>query len=111
MVGTTIDQTETPTIDIDDLTDLDDMPEMGTPAMSLADLQNAVVDHRLLPPGYWMEKLGQDDFAVEQPESGRRVRATISRDFYANHFDHTDFWTPGSAAFPIEGRPEGVTAR
>lgn len=106
MVANTIDQADTPTVDIDDLGDLEDMPDLGVPALSLADLARIVADHRLLPPGYAMDALGKQDFAVEQPESRCRVRATISRDFYANHFDHTDFWTPGSAAFPQEGRPE-----
>ena len=110
MVANTIDQVDAPTVDIDDVEDLEDMPEMGVPALSLADLDRIVADHRLLPPGYAMDALGRQDFAVEQPESRRRVRATISRDFYANHFDHTDFWTPGSAAFPIEGRPDGIAA-
>ena len=110
MVANTIDQVDTPTVDIDDVGELEDMPEMGVPALSLADLARIVADHRLLPPGYAMDSLGQQDFAVEQPESRRRVRATISRDFYASHFDHTDFWTPGSAAFPAEGRPGEVAA-
>lgn len=105
MVANTFDQVETPSVDIDDSGDLEDMPEMGTPALSLADLTQIAHDRHLLPPGYSMEALGTDDFAVEQPQSRRRVRATISRDFYANHFDHTDFWTPGSAAFPAEGQP------
>lgn len=109
MVSNTIDQADAPTVDIDDVGDLEDMPELGSPALSLADLARIVHNHRLLPPGYSMEGLGADDFAVEQPESRRRVRATISRDFYASHFDHTDFWTPGSSTFPLEGRPEDPT--
>lgn len=110
MVANTFDQVDTPAVDIDDLGELEDMPEMGTAALSLADLARIVADHRMLPPGYEMDALSSDDFAVEQPDSRRRVRATISRDFYANHFDHTDFWTPGSAAFPHEGRPAAVTS-
>ena len=105
MVANTIDRVDTPAVDIDDIGELDDMPEMGIPALSLADLARVVGDHRLLPPGYTMDALGTEDFAVEQPDSRRRVRATLSRDFYGNHFEHTDFWTPGSAAFPLEGRP------
>ncbi|AOF97795.1 DEAD/DEAH box helicase family protein [Sphingobium sp. RAC03] len=110
MVAKTIDQVETPAVDIDDLGELEDMPEIGTPALSLADLARVVGEHRLLPSGYTMGALGSDDFAVEQPDSRRRVRCTLSRDFYSKHFDHTDFWTPGSAAFPLEGRPSGTLA-
>ena len=110
MVANTIGQTEAPAVDIDDLDDLEDMPELGASALSLADLARIVANHRLLPPGYVMDALGKQDFAVEQPDSRRRVRATISREFYSSHFDHTDFWTPGSASFPIEGRPSAESA-
>lgn len=100
MISRTIDETETPTVDIDDDLDLHDMPEMGVPAFSLADLERAVRDHRLLPAGYEMENLGPEDFAVEHPDTRRKVRATLSRAYYAKHFDSAEFWTPGSSMFP-----------
>lgn len=106
MIGNTIDQTEMPTVDIDDDLDLHEMPEMGTPALSLADLEMIVRDHRLLPLGYEMKILGPDDFAVEHPESRRMVRATLSRAYYGQHFDSAEFWTPGSTVFPREGTHE-----
>lgn len=104
MVANTIGAVETPTVDIDDVDDLGDMPAMGRPALSIEDLKAIVEQPRLLPQGYELQKLDGEDFAVEEPVSGRRRRATLSRGFYANHFDHTDFWTPGSASFP-EGLP------
>lgn len=111
MVATTIDQTDTPTVDIDDDLDLHNMPEMGTPALSLVDLEKIVRDHRLLPLGYEMKNLGSEDFAVEHPESRQMVRATLSRSYYAQHFDSAEFWTPGNSAFPQEGTgPSGMAA-
>lgn len=106
MIGSTIDDVELPTVDIDDQDFFGEMPEMGTPALSLDDLAKVVADQRLLPAGYFMDTLGALDFAVERPDTRQRIRATLARDFYASHFDHTDFWTPGSSAFPLEGRPE-----
>jgi hypothetical protein len=100
MVASRIDQTETPTVDIDDDLDLHDMPEMGVPALTLAYLELAVRDHRLLPAGYEMEDLGPEDFAVEHPDTKQKVRATLSRSYYAKHFDSAEFWTLGSASFP-----------
>lgn len=100
MIATTISQTETPTVDIDDDLNLHDMPELGVPALTLADLDRAVRDHRLLPAGYEMEALGPEDFAVEHPETRQKVRATLSRSYYAKHFDSAEFWTPGSGVFP-----------
>ena len=105
MVANTIGAVETPTVDIDDVDDLGDMPAMGRPALSIEDLKAIVEQPRLLPQGYELQKLDGEDFAVEEPVSRRRRRATLSRGFYANHFDHTDFWTPGSASFPLEGLP------
>ena len=110
MVAATIDAVDTPTVDIDDVDDLGDMPEMGRPALSIEDLKAIVEQPRLMPQGYELQQLNGDDFAVEEPASRRRRRATLSRGFYANHFDHTDFWTPGSAAFPLEGTPQSMPA-
>ncbi len=106
MVASTISAIDTPTVDIDDVDDLGDMPEMGRPALSLEDLKAIVEQPRFLPNGYELQRLDGDDFAVEEPISRHRRRATLSREFYSNHFDHTDFWTPGSAAFPVEGAPQ-----
>ncbi len=108
MVASTIESVDVPTVDIDDIDDLGDMPEMGFPALSLDDLKAIVGQPQLLPLGYDLQRLDGEDFAVEEPTSRRRRRATLSRGFYANHFDHTDFWTPGSAAFPLEGTPEPI---
>jgi SNF2 family DNA or RNA helicase len=110
MVAATIDAADTPTVDIDDVDDLGDMPEMGRPALSLEDLRSIIAQPRLMPQGYELKQLDGDDFAVEEPISRRQRRATLSRGFYANHFDHTDFWTPGSVAFPVEGLPEPLAA-
>ncbi|BEU20015.1 SNF2-related protein [Paraburkholderia sp. 22B1P] len=108
MVAFTIDNVDTPTVDIDDVDDVGDMPEMGRPALSLEDLRAIVAQPRLLPSGYELNALDGDDFVVEEPISRRRRRATLSRSFYASHFEHTEFWTPGSAAFPLEGLPESL---
>jgi hypothetical protein len=109
MVASTIESVDTPTVDIDDVDDWGHMPEMGRPALSLDDLKAIVDQPQLLPLGYELAALDGDDFAVEEPLSRRRRRATLSRSFYASHFEHTDFWTPGSLAFPIEGSPTNLS--
>ncbi|MDQ0566863.1 helicase [Erythrobacter citreus] len=104
-LGTTIDQVEAPTVDIDDQDFFGEMPEMGVPAIDLAFIARAVGDSNLVPPGYEVRQLGTEDFVVEEPQSRRPTRATLSKAFYADHFDHTEFWTPGSRVFPTEGIP------
>lgn len=106
MVASTISTVDKPMVDIDDVDDIGDMPELGRPAISLDDLKAIVMEPRLLPAGYDLQQLDGDDFAVEDPITRHRRRATLSREFYSNHFEHTDFWTPGSSAFPVEGAPD-----
>ena len=108
MVASTINSVEVPNIDIDDVDDLGEMPEQGQAPITLEDLMAIVREPRLLPMGYELQMLDGDDFSVEEPISRHRRRATLSRDFYSSHFDHTDFWTPGSSAFPTEGSPESI---
>lgn len=107
MIGETIDQIDIPTVDIDDQDFHGEMPEMGSPALSLEDLRAILNDPRLLPHGYDLRILGPEDFVVEEPGSRRPARATLSKSFYGDHFEHTEFWTPGSSVFPIEGAPQG----
>lgn len=108
MIGRRIDETQRPAVDIDDQDDLGDMPEMGTPAINLDTLRYIVSNPQLLPPGYELRPLSEHDFAIEDPETRQAVRATLSRTFYSEHFDHTEFWTPGAPIFPTEGQPERV---
>lgn len=108
MVASTINSVEVPNIDIDDVDDLGEMPEQGQAPITLEDLMAIVREPRLLPMGYELQMLDGDDFSVEEPISRHRRRATLSRGFYSSHFDHTDFWTPGSSSFPIEGSPEPI---
>lgn len=105
MIGTRIDETPRPSVDIDDQDALDEMPEMGVPAIDLDLLRSIVTNSKLLPPGYEIRPLNEHDFAVEDPETHRQVRATLSRSFYSEHFDHTEFWTPGAPIFPEVGQP------
>jgi hypothetical protein len=105
MIGRRVDETPLPSVDIDDQDDLGEMPEMGTPALSLDTLRYIASNSQLLPPGYELRPLNEYDFAIEDPETRQAARATLSRPFYSEHFDHTEFWTPGAPIFPIQGRP------
>ena len=104
-IAARIDETPTPNIDIDDQDDLGEMPLVGTPTIDLETLRSIVVQPRLLPLGYVLEPLGEEGFSVEDIVSHRPVRATLSKSFYASHFDYVEFWTPGAPAFPSDGLP------
>jgi hypothetical protein len=104
MINARIDETPKPSVDIDEQDDFGDMPVMGTPAISIETLRAALTNPRLLPAGYEVRPLNEHDFAVLDPQTREPLRATLSRVFYAEHYDHTEFWTPGSKLFPAEGQ-------
>jgi len=88
-------------IDLGDFADDDlEMPVRPDPALTLADLR-AVLDRpaMLLPPAEAKALDGKDyrylDGSLEQA-----IRVTVDRDFYEQHGDSVEFWTPGSPVFP-----------
>lgn len=103
MISTRIDETPAPSVDIDEQDDFGEMPEMGMPTISVQTLLAALSNTRLLPAGYEVRPLNEHDFAVVDLETRAPMRATLSRGFYAEHYDHTEFWTPDSPIFPSEG--------
>lgn len=105
IINTRIDETPAPSVDIDEQDDFGEMPAMGVPTISVQTLLAALRNTRLLPAGYEVRPLNEHDFAVADPETRAPMRATLSRSFYAEHYDHTEFWTPGSPIFPLEGVP------
>lgn len=105
LVSSRMDETPPPSVDIDEQDDFGEMPEMGIPTINLQTLMAAIINPKLLPAGYEVRPLNEHDFAVIDPETQAPVRATLSRGFYNEHYDHTEFWTPGASIFPSEGVP------
>jgi superfamily II DNA or RNA helicase len=88
--------------DLDEVTaeELED-PERPSPLYTLSDLGALLARPALLPPGTESTPLGSRDRAWSAPGMPAPVRITTDPDYYEQHPDSTELWSPGSPVFPI----------
>ena len=90
-----------PAVDLDDEDAvLEDMPQMGRPALDLERLARIIGDPDILPLGYQASWLSPHEWTITTDALSKPVRVTLSREFYGKNSDSSEFWTPGSPAFP-----------
>ena len=70
------------------------------PAYCLQDLEKILGHAHLLPPGTKIERVGSKDFAYLAPGMSKAIRITTNPDFYDQHSDSVELWSPGSPLFP-----------
>jgi hypothetical protein len=70
------------------------------PAITLADLRELLNRPALLPAGSDAERLNDKDYRFVDGHMPRAIRVSVDRDFYDQHADSVELWTPGSPAFP-----------
>ena len=76
------------------------VPVRPEPAITLADLR-ALLDHpALLLAGSEAERLNNKDYRFVDGRLPHAIRISVDRDFYDQHSDSVELWTPGSPAFP-----------
>jgi SNF2 family DNA or RNA helicase len=86
---------------IDDLADDTlELPPRPQPALTLEELRNVLVDPDLMPAGLEASRLGNKDHRLVSSALPDQIRVTVDRDFYEQHAETVEFWTPGSPAFP-----------
>lgn len=92
----------TATIDLDPLPEQDlNLPPLSEPAYTLADLQSILQQPHLLPPGVTVKiGLGSKDAAYLAPGLPQPVRVTTDPEYYDQHCDSVELWSPGSPLFP-----------
>jgi SNF2 family DNA or RNA helicase len=86
--------------DIDDA--IEGAFELQEPAPApygLAELGRLLDRKQLLPPGCDTRRLSTKETVWTQP-GAKQIAVTIDPDFYEEHSDSVEFWTPGSPAFP-----------
>lgn len=86
-------------------------PERPSPLYTLGDLGALLARPALLPPGTESTPLGSRDWAWSAPGLPAPVRITTDPDYYEQHPDSTEPWSPGSPVFPIPDMvagPEGL---
>lgn len=95
--------------DIDDA--IDAALEMGDRPPAPYDLEDLgrLLDHqKLLPPGCEAQRANSKDVFWIQP-GAPKVAVTTDPEFFEEHADSLEFWTPGSPAFPGPSLSEGFT--
>jgi len=96
--------------DIDDA--IDAALEMGERAQAPYDLDDLgrLLDHqKLLPAGCEAQRANSKDVFWLQP-GAPKVAVTTDPEFFEEHADSLEFWTPGSPAFPKMDVPDGLVA-
>lgn len=106
-----VDEAEEAGFDLDETTDdvIEELPRPPAP-YDLSDLGRILKSAALLPPGDDAKKAGKKDFTLLRP--GRpALRVTVDPEFFEQHADSVEFWTPGSPLFPEPAGTvmEGVT--
>jgi len=87
--------------DLDAMLDADlQEPPRPAPKLTLADLDMVLGNTEAMPPGITVKKLKDGDYAYQAPGMAKPVRITTRPDFYNDHTESLELWSPGSPAFP-----------
>lgn len=70
-------------------------------AYGLGELRTLLGRPDLLPAGVSARVLGPKDWSWQAPGMAAPIRVTTDPDFYEQHPDSTEFWSPGSPLFPV----------
>ena len=83
----------------DDLT----MPERAESPVELRDLDRVIAAPRLMPPGTEARPLQHREYALIGPGMEKEVRATTNPEYYEEHAENVELWSPGSPLFrPVD---------
>ncbi|NCC26725.1 MAG: helicase [Gammaproteobacteria bacterium] len=105
-IASEVESAEQAGFDLDEVTADDlDAPERPPARYDLADLGALLARPELLPPGVQTKVVGARDWSWQAPGMPAPVRVTTDPDFYEQHPDSTELWSPGSPVFPV---PEAV---
>jgi hypothetical protein len=78
-----------------------DEPPRPPAAYGLAELGTLLGRPELLPAGVVSQVLGSRDWSWLAPGMAGPARVTTDPDYFEQHPDSTELWSPGSPLFPI----------
>ena len=103
-----IDEGEPGGFDIDAALEEDwTMPERPAPAMTMDDLDRVIEAEDLMPQGTQVRPLGAREYALRAPGMTPELRVTTDPDYYEEHTESVEFWSPGN---PLFNPPENLHA-
>ena len=101
-----IDEGESGGFDIDAVLEEDwSMPERPAPAMTMDDLDRVIGAEDLMPQGTQVRPLGAREYALRAPGMTPELRVTTDPDYYEEHTESVEFWSPGN---PLFNPPESL---
>ena len=83
------------------------MPERPAPAMTMDDLDRVIGAEDLMPQGTQVRPLGAREYALRAPGMTPELRVTTDPDYYEEHTESVEFWSPGN---PLFNAPENLHA-
>ena len=96
-----VDAAEQAGFDLDEVTAAElEEPPRAAALYDLAELRKVLENPSLLPPGIEVKPLGSKDFSYLAPGMPAPVRVTADPDYYDQHPDSTELWSPGNPIFP-----------
>ena len=103
-----IDEGESGGFDIDAVLEEDwSMPERPAPTMTMNDLDRVIGAEDLMPQGTQVRPLGAREYALRAPGMTLELRVTTDPDYYEEHTESVEFWSPGN---PLFNPPENLYA-
>ncbi len=75
-------------------------PPRPAPKLTLADLDAVLRHSDALPAGIAVKKLQNGEYAYQAPGMAAPVRVTTRADYFDDHSESLELWSPGSPAFP-----------
>jgi SNF2 family DNA or RNA helicase len=100
-VQSDIDQAEQTGFDIDEVTQTDlEEPYRPDSPLDMHDLDRVIQSVPALPPGITAEFMAKDQYAYSAPGMPEALRVTTDPEFYEEHAESVELWSPGSPLFP-----------
>jgi hypothetical protein len=71
-----------------------------SPPLSLEDLDLVIRTTDVIPPGIEVRKMGARECSYLAPGMRESIRVTTDADYYEQHADSVELWSPGNPLFP-----------
>ena len=95
-----LDESESATFDIDAVLDEElSMPERPAPLVTMNDLDRVIASPALMTPGTQVRALGSREYALRAPGMSDELRVTTDPEYYEEHADSVELWSPGNPLF------------
>ena len=95
-----IEDGESSGFDIDAVLDEDlTMPVRPAPFVTMTDLDRIIASPALLAPGTPVRPLGEREYALRAPGMDEEVRGTTEAEYYDEHAESVELWSPGNPLF------------